>query len=81
MLWSVAKFRLVLTATLSFETALMCLCIQAPIIPHTSSVDDTRHFLHLPLPPAEEIPCLIREEKPPALHQRFDPIAYQFLEF
>nr|AIO05495.1 protein kinase A2 [Hypsizygus marmoreus] len=55
--------------------------INAPIIPHTSSVDDTRHFLHLPLPPPEEIPGLIREEQPLALHQRFDPIAYQFLEF
>ncbi|KAF5387072.1 hypothetical protein D9615_001675 [Tricholomella constricta] len=55
--------------------------INAPIIPHTSSVDDTRHFLHLPLPPADEMPGLIKEEQPLALHQRFDPIAYQFLEF
>lgn len=54
---------------------------QAPIIPHTSSVDDTRHFLHLPLPSMEEMPGLVREEQPPALHQRFDPISYQFLEF
>ncbi|KAF8078132.1 cAMP dependent protein kinase [Lyophyllum atratum] len=55
--------------------------INAPIIPHTSSVDDTRHFLHLPLPPQDEMPGLIKEEQPLALHQRFDPIAYQFLEF
>lgn len=55
--------------------------IRAPIVPHVSSLDDTRHFSHLPLPPVEEIPGLLREEGPPALHQRFDPIAYQFLEF
>ena len=55
--------------------------LQAPIIPHTSSVDDTRHFLHLPLPPAEEMPGLVREEVPPAVYQRFDPMAYHFLEF
>jgi len=55
--------------------------INAPIIPHTSSVDDTRHFLHLPIPPVDEMPGLIKEEQPLALHQRFDPIAYQFLEF
>lgn len=55
--------------------------INAPIIPHTSSVDDTRHFLHLPLPPANEMPGLIKEEQPLALHQRFDPLSYQFLEF
>jgi serine/threonine protein kinase len=54
---------------------------QAPIIPHTASSDDTRHFLHLPLPAAEEMPGLFIEERPPPLHQRFDPIAYQFLEF
>ncbi|KAJ7445758.1 putative cyclic AMP-dependent protein kinase catalytic subunit [Mycena galericulata] len=55
--------------------------INAPIVPHTSSIDDTRHFLHLPLPPADEMPGLIREEQPPPVHERFDPIAYQFLEF
>lgn len=55
--------------------------INAPIVPHTSSIDDTRHFLHLPLPPAEEMPGLIREEQPPSVHERFDPIAYHFLEF
>ncbi|KAJ3867391.1 cAMP dependent protein kinase [Lentinula novae-zelandiae] len=54
--------------------------INAPIIPHTSSSDDTRHFLHLPFPPAAEIPGLIQEETTSAI-QRFDPIAYQFLEF
>lgn len=55
--------------------------INAPIIPHTSSGDDTRHFLHLPLPEQHEMPGLIKEEQPPPLHQRFDPIAYHFLEF
>ncbi|KAF9036896.1 putative cyclic AMP-dependent protein kinase catalytic subunit [Hymenopellis radicata] len=55
--------------------------INAPIIPHTSSGDDTRHFLHLPLPPAGEMPGLIQEEQPPPLQDRFDSIAYQFLEF
>ncbi|KAL1730248.1 putative cyclic AMP-dependent protein kinase catalytic subunit [Schizophyllum commune] len=55
--------------------------IMAPIIPHTSSGDDTRHFLRLPLPPAEDMPGLFHEEQPPALEQRFDPTAYQFLEF
>ncbi|TFK25075.1 AGC/PKA protein kinase [Coprinopsis marcescibilis] len=55
--------------------------INAPIIPRTSSVDDTRHFLRLPPPTTDEIPGLMGEEQPPALHQRFDPINYQFLEF
>ncbi|TFY60706.1 hypothetical protein EVJ58_g4985 [Rhodofomes roseus] len=55
--------------------------IRAPIIPHVASLDDTRHFSRLPLPPADEIPGLIKEEHPPALHQRFDPSAYQFMEF
>ncbi|KAE9395010.1 kinase-like protein [Gymnopus androsaceus JB14] len=54
--------------------------INAPIIPHTSSGDDTRHFLNLPFPPAAEIPGLIKEE-PPSPIQRFDPVACQFLEF
>ncbi|KII88714.1 hypothetical protein PLICRDRAFT_111376 [Plicaturopsis crispa FD-325 SS-3] len=55
--------------------------IRAPIIPHTASSGDTRHFLHLPLPPAGDMPGLVMEERPPSLHQRFDPVAYQFLEF
>ncbi|GBE82373.1 cAMP dependent protein kinase [Sparassis latifolia] len=55
--------------------------IRAPIIPQVAAVDDTRHFSHLPLPPAEEIPGLIKEELPPPLHRRFDPTEYQFLEF
>ncbi|KAL0947367.1 hypothetical protein HGRIS_013483 [Hohenbuehelia grisea] len=54
---------------------------KAPIIPITSSGDDTRHFLHLPSPSLDEMPGLLREETAPALQQRFDPIAYQFLEF
>ncbi|KIY43677.1 Pkinase-domain-containing protein [Fistulina hepatica ATCC 64428] len=55
--------------------------INAPIIPHTSSSDDMRHFLHIPTPAREEMPGLFREETPPPLEQQFDPIAYQFLEF
>lgn len=54
---------------------------KAPIIPHTTSLDDTRHFLHLPHPTLEDMPGLIMEEGPPPLHHRFDPIAYQFTEF
>ncbi|KAF8350866.1 AGC/PKA protein kinase [Amanita rubescens] len=38
--------------------------IQAPIIPHNASVEDTRHFLHLPLPSAEEMPGLYNTENP-----------------
>lgn len=34
---------------------------QAPIIPHVSASDDTRHFSDLPLPPAWNIPGLIGE--------------------
>ncbi|KDQ60624.1 hypothetical protein JAAARDRAFT_31588 [Jaapia argillacea MUCL 33604] len=55
--------------------------IRAPIVPHVSSSDDTRHYSHLPLPPQDEIPGLFREERPPPLSQRFEAIAYQFLEF
>ncbi|KAJ8073587.1 cytochrome c oxidase subunit 1 [Marasmius tenuissimus] len=53
--------------------------ISAPIIPHTSSGDDTRHFLHLPFPPLEEMPGLVGEEDQQA--NRLDPSTYQFLEF
>jgi len=55
--------------------------IKAPIIPHTTSVDDTRHFLHLPLPSLDDMPGLVMEESPPPIHQRFEPTTYQFLEF
>jgi len=55
--------------------------IRAPIVPHTTSLDDTRHFSHLPLPPKEEIPGLVREEGPVPLSQRFDPVVFQFMEF
>ncbi|KAH9484172.1 cAMP-dependent protein kinase catalytic subunit 3 [Psilocybe cubensis] len=55
--------------------------INAPIIPRTSSVDDTRHFLHLPLPPAEEIPGLTGQERHSTFQQLFHPSASQFLEF
>jgi len=55
--------------------------IRAPIIPHTTSSDDTRHFLHLPDAPVQEMPGFNQEEQPPSLQQHFDPTAYQFLEF
>jgi hypothetical protein len=55
--------------------------IRAPIVPQVTSHGDMRHFLHLPHPPAEEIPGLLRDERPPSLHERFDPVAYQFMEF
>lgn len=55
--------------------------IAAPIIPHTSSGDDMRHFLPHPPPPMKEMPGLFSEEQPPTLHARFDPSAYQFMEF
>ncbi len=54
---------------------------QAPIIPRTSSVDDTRHFLHLPLPSPDEIPGLSGQEQDQTFQERFDPVSYQFLEF
>ncbi|EIW85381.1 cyclic AMP-dependent protein kinase catalytic subunit [Coniophora puteana RWD-64-598 SS2] len=55
--------------------------IRAPIIPQTTSVDDMRHFLHLPYPSLDDMPGIHGEENPPTVHQRFDPCAYQFLEF
>ncbi|KAK0240470.1 putative cyclic AMP-dependent protein kinase catalytic subunit [Armillaria nabsnona] len=55
--------------------------INAPIVPMTSSGDDTRHFLAQPLPPPDEMPGLLREEAPATIFERFDPITYQFLEF
>ncbi|KAI0340490.1 cAMP dependent protein kinase [Trametopsis cervina] len=55
--------------------------IRAPIIPHVTSLEDTRHFSRLPLPPAEEIPGLLREESPRDIHELFEPAEYQFLEF
>jgi len=56
--------------------------IGAPIIPHVTSFDDTRHFSNLPLPTAEDIPGLIPSDQPTAdLHDGFDPLAYRFLEF
>lgn len=50
--------------------------IKAPIIPHTTSLDDTRHFLHLPFPSLHDMPGLLMEEVWPLPHQRF-----QFPEF
>ncbi|KAF8123784.1 cyclic AMP-dependent protein kinase catalytic subunit [Boletus edulis] len=55
--------------------------IKAPIIPHTTSLDDTRHFLHLPIPSLDDMPGLVMEENPLPIHQRFEPTTYQFLEF
>ncbi|TFL06954.1 kinase-like domain-containing protein [Pterulicium gracile] len=55
--------------------------ISAPIIPFTTSMDDTRHFLHIPPPLAEDIPGLLREEGPVPVQQKMDPLYYQFLEF
>lgn len=40
---------------------------QAPIIPHVSASDDTRHFSDLPLPPARDIPGLLGLQGPSAL--------------
>ncbi|KAH8829578.1 kinase-like domain-containing protein [Flagelloscypha sp. PMI_526] len=54
--------------------------INAPIIPRTSSDDDTRHFLSLPFPPSEEIPGLLQDE-PSLARSRFDKMTNQFLEF
>ena len=51
--------------------------MQAPIVPHVSSLDDTRHFSHLPLPPAEDIPGLMRNEAVPVI----DTLNYPFMEF
>ena len=75
----------------SFPTSILdpnLISVKAPIIPRTSSVDDTRHFLHQPLPPAEEIPGLSGQEREhdwtveqQRLEQLLDPAAYQFLEF
>ncbi|KAG7085720.1 hypothetical protein E1B28_003264 [Marasmius oreades] len=53
--------------------------ISAPIIPHTSSGDDTRHFLHLSFPPLDEMPGLLGEED--QQNNRLNPSSYQFLEF
>lgn len=39
-----------------------------------------RHFLHLPLPPPDEIPGLNGEQLAPPV-ERLDPIAYHFTEF
>ncbi|KIJ37715.1 hypothetical protein M422DRAFT_33611 [Sphaerobolus stellatus SS14] len=36
--------------------------IRAPLIPHVSAPDDTRHFSDLPLPPARDIPGLVQAD-------------------
>ena len=51
--------------------------MQAPIVPHVSSLDDTRHFSHLPLPPAEDIPGLMRNDVAPGV----DSLNCAFAEF
>lgn len=53
--------------------------IRAPIVPHVTSYDDTRHFTRLPLPPSDQIPGLIQEENIP--QHRFDVAGFQFSEF
>lgn len=56
--------------------------INAPIVPHTSSVDDTRHFLRLPLPPLHEMPGLGSDEWQVSTHDQLaDSTAQYFLEF
>ncbi|EIM90209.1 cAMP dependent protein kinase [Stereum hirsutum FP-91666 SS1] len=55
--------------------------IRAPIVPQVTSLDDTRYFTRLPLPPPEDVPGLLREERNPPLHERFDMIGFQFGEF
>lgn len=54
--------------------------IKAPLIPHTSSFDDTRHFLHHPFPSLHDMPGL-RMEEPPLLHHISEPITSPFHEF
>lgn len=53
---------------------------QAPIIPHTSSSDDTRHFARLELPPRCDIPGLFPTDDRPPLRplQRYEHIHYDY---
>ncbi|KAI0256484.1 kinase-like domain-containing protein [Lactifluus subvellereus] len=55
--------------------------IRAPIVPHVTSYDDTRHFARLPLPPLDQIPGLVQEDHPSPLQRRFDVVGFQFGEF
>jgi len=56
--------------------------IGAPIIPHVSSSDDTRHFSNLPLPGIDEIPGLIPSAiQPQEFQTGMDPLVCRFLEF
>lgn len=56
--------------------------IRAPIVPHVTSYDDTRHFTRLPLPPPDQIPGLVqREDTPSPPQRRFDVVGFQFNEF
>ncbi|OCB84171.1 Pkinase-domain-containing protein [Sanghuangporus baumii] len=54
--------------------------IKAPIIPHTSSSDDTRHFARLELPPRSDIPGLFPIDERPSLRplQRYEHIHYDY---
>ncbi|KAH9981507.1 kinase-like domain-containing protein [Lactifluus volemus] len=55
--------------------------IRAPIVPHVTSYDDTRHFTRLPLPPLDQIPGLVQGDHPTSLQRRFDVVGFQFSEF
>ncbi|KAI0306767.1 kinase-like domain-containing protein [Multifurca ochricompacta] len=55
--------------------------IRAPIVPHVTSYDDTRHFTRLPLPPADQIPGLVQEDSTCSHQHRFDVVGFQFSEF
>ena len=54
---------------------------QAPLIPHTTSSEDTRHFLHHPFPSLHDMPGLRMEESPLLLQQISEPTASPFQEF
>ncbi|KAI0064693.1 Pkinase-domain-containing protein [Artomyces pyxidatus] len=51
--------------------------IRAPIVPHVTSLDDTRYFTRLPLPPLEEVPGLIRDETLFPTRQAYDVVHFQ----
>jgi hypothetical protein len=68
--------------TLFFSFRIDRLRTQAPILPHVSSADDTRHFSNLPLPAIEDIPGLIPSDMPNVdLPNGIDQFDYKFLEF
>jgi protein kinase A len=55
--------------------------IRAPIVPHVTSYDDTRHFARLPLPPLDQIPGLVQREDACPPQRCFDVVGFQFNEF